>query len=135
MTVERVGVAFEPDLLIKFDALIKGKGYTNRSEAVRDLVRKSIIESEIKDDNSKAIGTLSILYDHEVGDVMHRLMHVQHHHRAEILTTTHIHVNESLCLEVIIVKGKSAEIRNLADTIRALKGVKHGELAITNASL
>jgi CopG family nickel-responsive transcriptional regulator len=134
MTVERVGIAFEPDLLEKFDALIKEKGYTNRSEAVRDLVRKSIMESQVKNENRKAIGTLSILYDHDVGNVVNELVHVQHHRRAEILTTTHIHVSESSCLEVLIVKGKSDEIRKLADNIKAIKGVKHGELVVTATS-
>jgi len=134
MAVVRAGVAFEPELLERFDALIREKGYTNRSEAVRDLVRKSIIESQVKDDDSEAIGTLSILYDHDVGDAMHKLMHIQHHHRAGILTTVHIHVDESSCLEVLIVKGRSADIRKLADHIKAIKGVKHGELVITRTS-
>ena len=83
MTVERVGVSFEPELLKKFDVLIKAQGYTNRSEAIRDLVRKAIIDSDIKVEKGEVIGTLTIVYDHDAGDVTHKLMHVQHHHHTE----------------------------------------------------
>ncbi len=133
--MERVGVSFEPELLSKFDSLIKRKGYTNRSEAIRDLVRKSILDSEIKDDKSDVIGTITIIYDHDVGDVTNRLLHLQHHHHSEISSTTHIHVDEHLCLEVLVVRGKAGDVRDLADNIKAIKGVKHGELVITSRKL
>ena len=135
MAVERVGVSFEPELLSKFDKLIKKKGYTNRSEAVRDLVRKSIIESEIESEEGEVIGTFTMIYDHDVGDVTNRLQHLQHHHISEITSTTHIHVDEHTCLEVIVVGGKAKNIRKLADNIKAIKGVKHGELVITKTSI
>jgi CopG family nickel-responsive transcriptional regulator len=134
MTVERVGVSFEPELLSRFDALIKKKGYNNRSEAIRDLVRKSLIESEIEAERGDVIGTITIIYDHDIGDVTNRLLHLQHHHHSEISSTTHIHVDERLCLEVLVVRGKAKEVRNLADNIKAVKGVKHGELVITKTS-
>ena len=135
MAVERVGVSFEPELLSKFDKLIKKKGYTNRSEAVRDLVRKSIIESEIESEEGEVVGTFTMIYDHDVGDVTNRLQHLQHHHISEITSTTHIHVDEHTCLEVIVVGGKAKNIRKLADNIKAIKGVKHGELVITKTSI
>jgi len=134
MTMERVGVSFEPELLIKFDELIKKKGYTNRSEAIRDLVRKSLIEAEIKTEKGSVIGTLTIIYDHDVGDVTNRLLHLQHHHHSEISSTTHIHIDEHTCLEVLVVRGKAKDVRKLADNINALKGVRHGELVITKTS-
>lgn len=130
MVVERVGVSFEPELLERFDELIKNKGYTNRSEAIRDLVRKAIMESEIRAEKGEVIGTLTFIYDHDVGDVTNRLLHLQHHHYAEISSTTHIHINKDLCLEVLIVRGKAKNVRKLADNIKALKGVKHGELVV-----
>ena len=130
MVVERVGVSFEPELLERFDELIKNKGYTNRSEAIRDLVRKAIMESEIRAEKGEVIGTLTFIYDHDVGDVTNRLVHLQHHHYAEISSTTHIHINKDLCLEVLIVRGKAKNVRKLADNIKALKGVKHGELVV-----
>ena len=135
MTVERVGVSFEPELLERFDALIRSKGYTNRSEAIRDLVRRSLVESEIDSGEGNVIGTLTIIYDHDVGDVTNKLLHLQHHHHAEISSTTHIHVDEHTCLEVLVVKGYARRVKLLADNIRALKGVHHGELVMTKASV
>ncbi|MCK4457726.1 MAG: nickel-responsive transcriptional regulator NikR [Thermoplasmata archaeon] len=135
MTVERVGVSFEPELLDRFDVLIKAKGYTNRSEAIRDLVRKSLIESEVEGEKGDVIGTLTIVYDHEAPNVTNRLLHLQHHHHSEISSTTHVHVDEQTCLEVLVVRGRGEEIRELADNIRAVKGVKHGELVLTKAIL
>jgi len=135
MTVERVGVSFEPELLEKFDAMITKKGYSNRSEAVRDLVRKSLIEADIEKEKGDVFGTLTIIYDHHAGDVNNRLMHLQHHHIGDILSTTHIHVDEDTCLEVLIVRGKAGDVKRLADNIRALRGVKHGGLVITRSSL
>lgn len=133
--VTRVGVSLPPNLLKKFDLLIQKKGYTNRSEAIRDLVRKSIIESEIKYDKSDVIGTMTIVYDHDEGDVTNKLLHLQHHHHTEISSTTHIHIDEHLCLEVLVVKGKAKEVSELADNLKAVKGVKHGELVITSKRL
>ena len=134
MAVERVGVSFEPELLKKFDTLIKAKGYTNRSEAIRDLVRKCLIEAEIETEKGDVIGTITIIYDHDIGDVTNRLLHLQHHHYAEISSTTHIHVDAHTCLEVLVVRGKAKNVRKLADNIKAIKGVKHGELVITKTS-
>ena len=97
----------------------------------RDLVRRSIIESAVKDENSDVIGTLTIVYDHDAPGVTDRLLELQHHHHDEIMTTTHIHLDEDKCLEVLIVRGRSRAVRTLADNIKALKGVKHGELVVT----
>lgn len=134
MTVERVGVSFEPDLLSKFDELIKKKGYENRSEAIRDLVRKYLIENEIKEEGN-VIGTITIIYDHEVSNVTDKLLNIQHHHHTEIFSTTHVHIDEHRCLEVIIVRGEAKNVRRLADNIKAIKGVKHGELVLTKTSI
>jgi len=135
MTVERVGVSFEPKLLVKFDKLIEAKGYPNRSEAIRDLVRKTLIERKIEtDENGQIFGTLTFIYDHHSGNTKDRLMHIQHHHVEEILSTTHIHLDKNLCLEVLIVRGLTGEVKKLADNILAVKGVKHGGLVITGTS-
>ena len=92
MTVERVGVSFEPELLARFDALIKQKGYTNRSEAIRDIVRKSLIESETEREKGDVIGAIAIIYDHGIGNVTNRLLHLQHHFSGDIPSTMHIHI-------------------------------------------
>lgn len=131
MSVERVGVSFEPRLLSKFDSLLKKRGYTNRSEAIRDLIRKEIIESEIKEEDGEVIGTLTIIYDHEIGDITNKLLHLQHHHHEEITFTTHIHVDECTCLEIVVIRGQLSRVKKFSENIKALKGVKHGQLAIT----
>jgi len=135
MTVDRVGVSFEPELLKQFDALLKKRGYTNRSEAIRDIVRKEIIESSIAVEDCEVIGTLTIMYNHHEGDVTDKLLHLQHHHQKEISFTTHIHLDSSLCLEVLILRGHIKQVNALAEQVKALKGVKHGELSITKTSL
>ncbi len=135
MSVERVGVSFEPKLLIKFDTLIKKRGYTNRSEAIRDLVRKEIIESDIKEEESEVIGTLSIIYDHDVGNITDKLLHIQHHHHQEITFTTHIHIDKRTCLEIVVIRGLLPHVKKFAENIKALKGVHQGQLALMKISI
>ena len=129
--ITRFGVSIEPDLLKKYDKVIKKEGYTNRSEAIRDLIRKNIIAEQKQDPNAKAIGTLTMIYDHHTGNLTNKLLNLQHDHHSEILSTTHIHVDHHNCLEVLVLKGKAGNIQKLAENIKALKGIKHGELVIT----
>jgi len=117
--IVRFGVSIEPDLLKKFDKKIKKHGYKNRSEAIRDMVRKDLIKEDTSDPESISIGTLTMIYDHHT----------------EILSTTHIHVDHHNCLEVLVLKGKTKNIKKLADNIKALKGIKHGELVITKSKI
>ncbi len=131
----RFGVSIEPDLLKKYDKMIKKEGYSNRSEAIRDLIRKNLIIEKSKDPEAKAIGTLTIIYDHHTGNLTNRLLDIQHDHHSEILSTTHIHIDHYNCLEVLVLKGKTGRIQKLADNLKALKGIKHGELVITKSSL
>ncbi|MCJ2556763.1 MAG: nickel-responsive transcriptional regulator NikR, partial [Candidatus Thermoplasmatota archaeon] len=99
------------------------------------LVRKLLIESEVEDEKGDVIGTLTIIYDHDAANVSNRLLHIQHHHHSDISSTTHIHVDEQTCLEVLVVRGRGDDVRELADNIKAIKGVKHGELVLTKATL
>jgi len=133
--ITRFGVSIEPDLLKKFDKIIKMEGYTNRSEAIRDLVRKNLIIEENKNPNAESIGTLTMIYDHHTGNLTNKLLDLQHDHTKEILSTTHIHIDHNNCLEVLVLKGKTGKIQKLADNIKSLKGIKHGELVITKSSL
>ncbi len=133
--ITRFGVSIEPNLLYKFDKVIKKKGYKNRSEAIRDIIRKNLITERSEDPNSEAIGTLTMIYDHHAGNLTNRLLDLQHHHHKEILTTTHIHVDHENCLEVLVLKGKAGNIKKLADNIKSLKGIKHGELVITESKI
>jgi CopG family nickel-responsive transcriptional regulator len=133
MSVERVGVSFEPELLSSFDALIREKNYASRSEALRDLVRESLAKSEMGSGSGPVMGTLTILYDHDASGLSHRLVHVQHEHHAEVMSTLHVHVDEKNCLEVLLIKGERSDVKQLADKIRALKGVALGELVLVKA--
>lgn len=132
--IKRFGVSIESDLLKKFDKLIDQEGYENRSEAIRDLIRNSLISTKRHDPESIAMGTLTMIYDHHTGNLTNRLLKIQHNHTQEILTTTHIHLDHDNCLEVLILKGKTKNIQKLADNIKSLKGIKHGELVITTSS-
>ena len=133
--ITRFGVSIEPDLLKKFDKIIKKKGYKNRSEAIRDIIRENLIVEKTEYPNSEAIGTLTMIYDHHSGNLTNRLLDLQHNHHKEILTTTHIHVDHENCLEVLVLKGKTKNIQQLADNIKSLKGIKHGELVITESEI
>jgi len=133
--IKRFGVSIEPDLLKKFDKVIKKEGYANRSEAIRDLIRRNLITEENRDPDVQAIGTLTMVYDHHTGTLTNRLLDLQHDHHSEILTTTHIHIDHHNCLEVLVLKGKTGNLQKLADNIKALKGIKHGELVITKSSI
>jgi CopG family nickel-responsive transcriptional regulator len=133
--IMRFGVSIEPDLLKKFDKVIRKKGYTNRSEAIRDIIRKNLIIEKNKDPNLESIGTLTMIYDHHAGNLTNRLLDMQHDHTNEILTTTHIHIDHHNCLEVLVLKGKTSNIQKLADNIKSLKGIKHGELVITESKI
>ena len=133
--IVRFGVSIEPYLLKKFDNMIKKERYENRSEAIRDLIRKNLIEEKSKNPDENVIGTLTMIYDHHAGNLTNKLLELQHNHHSEILSTTHIHVDHHNCLEVLVLKGKSGRVKKLADSIKALKGIKHGELVITKSSL
>ena len=126
----RFGVSIEQELLKKFDKKIKKEGYTNRGEAIRDRIRKDLINQKTLDPKSRSIGTLTMIYDHHTGNLTKKLLDIQHEHTNEILTTTHIHIDHNNCLEVLVLKGKTEKIKKLSDNIKSLKGIKHGELVI-----
>jgi CopG family nickel-responsive transcriptional regulator len=131
----RFGVSIEADLLEKFDQMMNNKGYTNRSEALRDIIREHLVVEHIKNPTADIIGTLTMVYDHHSGSLVDKLLALQHDHYQEILTTTHIHIDHNTCLEVLVLQGKMKNIQKLADSIKALKGIKHGELVITQRTI
>ncbi|MBU7013765.1 MAG: nickel-responsive transcriptional regulator NikR [Theionarchaea archaeon] len=130
--VVRFGVSMPVTLLERFDRIIKVRGYTNRSEAIRDMIRDTIVEHEWME-NKEVVGTITIVYDHHKKGVMEKLTDLQHIHHQRIASSTHIHLDHENCLEVIVVRGKPTEIKELADNMIALRGVKHGKLVITSA--
>ncbi|MHB2147631.1 nickel-responsive transcriptional regulator NikR [Calditrichota bacterium LG25] len=127
----RFGVSLPETLIRRFDRLIKQKQYPNRSEAIRDLIRKTLIEEEIQSDQV-VLGVLHILYDHHQRELSDKLTDIQHDHHEKIISTTHVHLDHDNCLEVILLKGKAGDIKHLADRLIAIKGVKHGQLYLTS---
>lgn len=127
----RFGVSMPAPLLEQFDKIIAQKGYTNRSEAIRDMVRDAIVDYEwVK--GKHVVGTITLVYNHHKKGVMEKLTALQHTHHDSIMSSTHIHLDHENCLEVIVVQGKSSTIKEVADSVIALKGVKHGKLVITS---
>jgi CopG family nickel-responsive transcriptional regulator len=127
----RFGVSMERDLLGQFDSLCAGKGYENRSEAIRDMVRNLLIENQLKDENTEGVGTLTLVYNHHQRELEEKLTEYQHHHMNAIISTVHIHLTPHLCLEVLLLRGKAKEIKKVADGLIATKGVQHGRLVLT----
>jgi len=128
----RTGVSLEEDLLKEFDRLITKRGYQNRSEAFRDLIREALL-SETVDSNKPVVGTLTLVYDHHVPNLSEKLTEAQHSVGAMVLAATHVHLDHHYCLEVIIMKGKSKELQEVADRMLALRGVELGKLVLTNS--
>ncbi|MCD6376306.1 MAG: nickel-responsive transcriptional regulator NikR [Caldisericaceae bacterium] len=127
----RFGVSLPQTLIQRFDQLIKQKQYPNRSEAIRDLIRKMLIEEEIVQDQ-EVIGVLHLLYDHHKHELSDRLTDIQHDHHDLIISSTHVHLDHDNCLEVILMKGRAGQIRTIADKLIAIKGVKNGQLYLTS---
>jgi len=129
--VIRFGVSLEPELLKKFDKLIKKKGYGSRSEAIRDLIRDETVKQILENENEPVVGTLTIVYDHDASNVTNKLLDAQHLHHKNVLSTMHLHLDEHNCLEVLVVSGKVKDVQSIADSITSIKGVKHGKLTVT----
>ena len=130
--ITRFGISMDPDLLHKFDKLIEEKGYANRSEAVRDLVREHLVQKEWEGVKGEVVGTVTLVYDHHVHDLSDKLTDLQHDYHKNIISATHIHLDAHNCLEVLIVKGKSSEVKSIVEKLTSTKGVKHGQLAMTS---
>ncbi len=126
----RTGLSLEKDLLERFDTSISRKGYQNRSEAIRDLIRDHLVE-EATDENKVIVGTLTMVYDHHQPNLAEKLIAAQHDATSKVLAATHVHLDHHNCLEVVILRGRAGEIKSLADHILSLRGVKHGRLTIT----
>jgi CopG family nickel-responsive transcriptional regulator len=131
--LSRIGVAIDSDLLEKFDQLIAKRGYTNRSEAFRDLIRDELVQREWERPDSQVVGTVTLVYDHHVRMLSEKLTELQHQAFHSVLSTLHVHLDHDNCLEVLVVKGKAGEVKRIADALISTKGVKHGRLTITSS--
>ena len=126
----RFGISISTELLKKFDELIESKGYVNRSEAIRDLIRDYLVEHEWEKD-AETMGAVTIVYDHHMRELNESLVALQHEYHSAITSSMHVHIDEHNCLEVVVVRGKGSMVKEIADRLISTKGVKHGKLTMT----
>jgi len=129
--VSRFGVSIPRDLVKAFDARTRGKGYRTRSEAIRDIMRDYLVGGEWEAQRGQVVGTVTIVYDHHTRELTHVLTELQHQYHGAITCATHVHLGTHNCLEVIVVKGRSEQVRAIADRLISTRGVKHGKLVCT----
>lgn len=127
----RLSFSIEEKLLKKMERLLKKSSFTNRSEYIRDLIRARIVETEWERD-SEAIGTITLVYNHEQRQLSDKLTAIQHQHHHAVMATTHVHLDNHMCAEMIMVKGKAHIIREIADAIGKQKGVLHSSLSMSS---
>jgi len=126
----RFSVSIDSELMQRFDAMINCRGYENRSEALRDVMRQALVRDEWAKDQ-EIVGTITLVYDHHKRDLSERLTTIQPDHVNAVLSTLHIHLDHDNCLEVIVVRGPAKRVQQIADSLIGTKGVKHGKLSAT----
>jgi CopG family nickel-responsive transcriptional regulator len=128
----RITISLESSLLDAFDKQITGKGYENRSEAIRDLIRDQLIREEAKHKGGEQVAVVTMVYDHHARELASKLIDKQHHHHDLVVSTLHVHLGKRHCLEVSILRGPSSEVTHLGEELLATKGVLHGEITYTS---
>jgi len=129
--VKRFGVSIPQELVRAFDARTRRKGYRTRSQAIRDIMREYLVSGEWEGGRKQVVGTVTIVYDHDTRELSHALTELQHRFHDAISCATHVHLDDHNCLEVIVVKGRSDQVRAIADRLISTRGVKHGKLVCT----
>jgi CopG family nickel-responsive transcriptional regulator len=127
----RFGVSMDSRLLARFDQLIAEKSYSNRSEAIRDLIRNELVEQSWEEDDEETVGAITLVYNHEMRELTEKLTDYQHQVHGAVISSLHVHLDKHNCLEVLVVKGRGREIRKVADRLIGTRGVKHGKLVTT----
>ncbi len=131
MALTRFGISLDEDLLERFDALIDEKGYANRSEAIRDLIRDSLVQDQWEAGDVEVVGTITLVYSHDTRELTDNLNEIQHEHHGSVISTMHIHLDGHNCLEVLVLRGLGRDIKKIADRLIGTRGVKHGKLTVT----
>jgi CopG family nickel-responsive transcriptional regulator len=129
--LQRIGISIDAALLAQFDHLIESKGYTNRSEAIRDLIRDYLVEEEWRSDQGESVGTITLIYNHHLREMADKLTDLQHQYHDHIVSVLHVHLDAHNCLEVLVIKGDKANIQMIAGRLSSTKGVKHCKLVTT----
>ena len=127
----RFGVSMDSELLASFDDLIDRKGYSNRSEAIRDLVRNELVHLEWEHVDEETVATVTLVYSHEVRELADKLLELQHESHQIVVSCLHVHLDAHNCLEVLVLRGAAGRVRQVADRLVSTKGVRHGKIAMT----
>ena len=130
-TLQRFSMAIEKPLLERLEAMVKKSKYANRSEFIRDMLRERLVEEEWKS-NAEVVGTITLVYDHETRELSKKLTRLQHHHHDLVLASTHVHLDEHMCAEMVLTKGPASEIEEMANLLRQQKGVLHASLSLSS---
>jgi CopG family nickel-responsive transcriptional regulator len=137
--LERIGISLEDDLLAQFDHLIAGKGYVNRSEAIRDLIRDALVQREWSESSGREerVAVVTLVYDHDSASLAQKLAHIQHENHRAVVSALHVHMDEHNCLEVLVLRGRARDVISMGEGLVSTKGVKYGKLvpATTGQSL
>jgi CopG family transcriptional regulator, nickel-responsive regulator len=128
--LQRIGISLEEDLLERFDELIAEKGYVNRSEAVRDLIRAELVARSWSTSRSdeERVAVVTLVYDHDASSLAQKLAHIQHENHRAVVSALHVHMDEHNCLEVLVLRGGAREVLRMGESLAATKGVKYGKL-------
>jgi CopG family transcriptional regulator, nickel-responsive regulator len=129
----RFGISADARLIEKFDGMIVEKSYANRSEAIRDLIRDQLVEFAWTKNSEDVIGTITLVYNHELKELTEKLTELEHQNHTNIISSVHVHLDDHSCLEVLIVRGKSPEIKDISYKLIGTRGVKHGKLTMTTS--
>ncbi len=128
----RISISLESALLDAFDKIITAKGYTTRSEAIRDLIRERLIREEASHPEGEQVAVVTLVYDHHARELAARLIDKQHHHHDLVVSSLHVHLGERHCLEVSILRGPAEQVTHLGDQLLSTKGVLHGDVTLTS---
>jgi CopG family nickel-responsive transcriptional regulator len=127
--LERIGISLEQDLLAQFDKLIAEKGYVNRSEAVRDLIRESLVQREwASRGREEKVAVVTLVYDHDSASLTQKLAHIQHENHRAVVSALHVHLDPHNCLEVLVLRGRGKDVSAMGDGLVSTKGVKYGKV-------
>ena len=127
--MQRVTISLDDELARQFEELIARRGYVNRSEAFRDLVREALAAEDLKDNpETECVGVVSYSYDHHQRQLSSRLTEHQHEHTHSVISTMHVHLSHDECAEAVVIRGSAAEVQHVADAMIAEPGIRHGRL-------
>ena len=128
--LERIGISLEEELLGQFDRLIAEKGYDNRSEAIRDLIRDSLVQREWAESPGREVkvAVVTLVYDHDSASLGQKLAHIQHEIHRAVVSALHVHLDPHNCLEVLVLRGRGRDVSAMGDELVSTKGVKYGKV-------